>query len=151
MDFLCFSSGTKPAIPSAVARWYGSVRLEDPETGPGDSGRLIGEVSHAAGNLVHRMYYWTGVLEEQPEPTDSDEAVRELRDTLGGLHQLVKRTMDLLRPVKLHLINVAAAELFRSVAIRLGVDLGDAEIAPNQGLVRAELRVYPFQIARSFG
>ena len=134
-----------------MARWYEHVRLEDPEAGPADAGRLIGDVSHAAGNLVHRMYYWTAVLEEQPAEQSGEEAVRELRDTLSGLHRLVKKTMDLLRPIKLRLITVAGRDLVRSMALRLGAVPGEDELEKFASDLETEILVDPVQLDRALG
>ncbi len=134
-----------------MARWYEHVRLEEPEAGPRDSGRLIGDVSHAAGNLVHRMYYWTAILEEQPAESDGEEAVRELRETLGGLHRLVKKTMDLLRPVKLRLITVAGRDLVRSMALRLGAVPSEEEMTEHAAALENEIAVDPVQLDRALG
>ncbi|RMD84501.1 MAG: hypothetical protein D6815_04065, partial [Candidatus Dadabacteria bacterium] len=134
-----------------MARWYENIRLEDPAVGTSDSGRLIGEVSHAAGNLVHRMYYWTAILEDRREPADGEEAVRELRETLAGLHRLVKRTMDLLRPVKLRLIEVAGRDVLRSIALRLGAAPSEEETAACEQALDAMIAVDPVQLDRALG
>ena len=69
------------------------------------------------------MYYWTALLEEEPESAEAGEAVACLKSSLGELHQLVNRAFELMRPVEARPIQVGASDLAKSIALRLGVEL----------------------------
>jgi hypothetical protein len=104
----------------AVARWYEGMKYE----GGGDEGpaggELFAEVSHEVGNLVHKMYYWAAILEEEGVDPQSAEIAGHMRGSLGELHGLVSRTMDLLRPVKARPILISLQDLYLSCCTRFG-------------------------------
>jgi len=85
-------------------------------------GLLMGEVRHATGNLLHRMRYWTSLLEGEALGGPAAEAVTELRSSLDGLQQLIARTMELLRPSSVRPVAIPADDIARAVAIRFGID-----------------------------
>jgi len=135
-----------------MPRWYENLKTSKPGAMSVDDGRLIGDVNHAAGNLVHRMYYWTGVLEEEPAGIDAAEAVEQLKDSLGELHRLVNRTMDLVRPIEARPLVVAANDVVTSVGLRLGCrPLDDAGAAVVEELAHYEVSVDPNQLDRAIG
>ncbi|MBC8293928.1 MAG: hypothetical protein H8E45_12340 [Proteobacteria bacterium] len=92
--------------------------------------QLLSELSHSLGNIIHRMYYWTGVLEdavledatsEGAAPEDSapeDDAVLEIKSSLASLHEIIGRTMELVRPVESHPVTASAADLELSIGRR---------------------------------
>ena len=92
----------------------------------GGDGLLMGEVSHATGNLLHRMRYWTSMLEAETLRGPAAEAVTELRSSLDGLQQLIARTMELLRPSDVRAIAIPVDDVVGTLAIRFGVDAGQA-------------------------
>ncbi len=91
---------------------------------------LLSELSHSLGNIIHRMYYWTGVLEdavledatsEDAAPEDAapeDDAVLEIKSSLASLHEIIGRTMELVCPVAAHPVTASAADLELSIGRR---------------------------------
>jgi len=63
----------------------------------------------------------------------------------------VKKTMDLLRPVKLRLITVAGRDLVRSMALRLGAVPGEDELEEYASALEIEIPVDPVQLDRALG
>jgi hypothetical protein len=89
---------------------------------------LIREVRHAAGNLVQRMQYWTLLLEDEAKSEPGAEAVVSLRASLGTLHRLVIRTLDLVRPTETQAISVPASDVARALATRFHLDYETAAL-----------------------
>ncbi len=139
------------SVPT-MPRWYETLKTSKPGAMSQDDGRLIGDVNHAAGNLVHRMYYWTGILEEEPTSTDAAEAVEQLKDSLGELHRLVNRTMDLVRPIEARPLVVAVNDVVTSIGLRLGCrPLDAAGSAILDDLSHFEVSIDPNQLDRAIG
>jgi hypothetical protein len=107
-----------------------------------EEGRLAGEASHAAGNLIHRLYYLTDVLAHVPQAGEASEALAQLKDALGELHVLVARSLALLKPVKIKTMEVTAADVAMSVARRLGAEAD----AVNQSSCAADLHAMPVEV-----
>ncbi len=87
--------------------------------------QLLSEVSHSLGNIIHRMYYWTGVLEDtvledatSADTAPEDDAVLEIKSSLASLHEIIGRTLELLRPVASHPVTATAADLELSIGRR---------------------------------
>ncbi len=87
--------------------------------------QLLSEVSHSLGNIIHRMYYWTGVLEDavledatSEDAAPEDDAVLEIKSSLASLHEIIGRTMELVRPVAAHPVTASAADLELSIGRR---------------------------------
>jgi len=85
-------------------------------------GLLMGEVRHATGNLLHRLRYWTSLLEGEPLGGPAAQAVTEIRSSLDGLQQLIARTMELLRPSTVRCIAIPTDDIARAIAIRFGFE-----------------------------
>jgi hypothetical protein len=135
-----------------VPRWFENLRIENSVGPDSDGNRLLGEVNHAAGNIVHRMYYWTALLEEEPESSEAAEAVACLKSSLGELHQLVNRAFELMRPVEARPIQVGACDLANSIALRLGVELADpTNCLADPMLAGAEVQIDPVQLDKAIG
>lgn len=139
-----------------MARWYETIKHAGggPE-GPA-GGHLFGEVNHQAGNLVHKIYYWTNVLEEaaaDADAADGAQAAASLRSLLGELHGLLGRTLELMRPVKARPMLVPLADLVCSVRNRLGACAeADAQtIETLRVLGNHQALIDPLQIDRAFG
>ncbi len=90
-----------------------------------DSARLAGEASHAAGNLIHRLYYLTEVIEGGSGSDDIPEALSDLKEALGELHTLVARAMALLRPVKVETASFSCLDIALSIAQGFGGESGE--------------------------
>lgn len=87
--------------------------------------QLLFELSHSLGNIIHRMYYWTGVLEDagledatSEYAAPEDDAVLEIKSSLASLHEIIGRTMELVRPVASHPVTASAADLELSIGRR---------------------------------
>jgi hypothetical protein len=103
--------------------------------------QLLSELSHSLSNIIHRMYYWTGVLEDavledatSADTAPEDDAVLEIKSSLGSLHEIIGRTMELVRPVASHPVTASAADLelsigrrFDCVRLRSDADSGSAD------------------------
>jgi hypothetical protein len=134
-----------------VARWYDALKLEASSAADPDH-HLMREVNHATGNLVHRMFYWAELLGDRPPEDETREAVEHLKGSLGELHRLITRTLDLVRAVEARPIQVGVPDLVRSVALRLGTEpqWTDAP-AVREALERCELGVDPLLVERAVG
>jgi hypothetical protein len=135
-----------------VADWYEHLQSPRGVTARADDGRLMGEVSHAAGNIIHRLYYWAGVLEEHAGGNGpSREAIREFKESLGELHRLVKRALDLQRPVKLRPIPIASGDVVRSIALRFRKSELDFPSTRSTELDAWDTIIDPVQLDRAIG
>ena len=115
-----------------------------------EEGRLAGEASHAAGNLIHRLYYLTDVLSHDPQAGEANGALEQLKDALGELHVLVTRSLALLKPVKIKTIEVTAADVATSVARRLGAEADAVEQSScGADLQAMRVEVDPTQLDRA--
>ncbi|MFQ5479328.1 MAG: hypothetical protein ACE5E4_12010 [Candidatus Binatia bacterium] len=116
---------------------------------PGEPGqdRVLSEVSHALGNIIHRMYYWAELLQEPRERQEAD-AMGELKNSLSSLHQLVSRTMELVRTLEPRRMTVKADELLLSLSRRLNCEIKTAEDEANDGWHSSELELDPQHLAR---
>jgi hypothetical protein len=134
-----------------VARWYDALKLEGDRLAAADH-HLMREVNHATGNLVHRMFYWAELLGDRPPEDETREAVEHLKGSLGELHRLITRTLDLVRTVEARPIQVGVPDLVRSVALRLGTEPEWAD-PPTvcEALARCELAVDPLLVDRATG
>jgi hypothetical protein len=132
-----------------VARSNERRLAESAAASEAEDGSLIREARHAAGNLVHRMYYWTGLLEDAALDASASEALAELRTSLAGLHRLVGRTMDLVRPVHVATIDASVADVVTSVLQRFG--RGDALIELPEDVRTSKIRVDPILVDRAIG
>ena len=133
-----------------VARWYEGMKCEGVDAEGPAGGKLLGEVNHEVGNLVHKMYYWAAILEEDKADPESVEVVGHLRDSLGELHGLISRTLDLLRPIKARPILIPIEDLYQSLGSRFGccTKLADNEAAQLSG---RQALVDPLQVDRAVG
>jgi len=134
-----------------VARWYETLKVQAEGSGSPDH-HLMREVNHATGNLVHRMFYWAELLGDRPPEDETREAVEHLKESLGELHRLITRTLDLVRNVEARPIQIGVADLVRSVALRLGTEPEWADPpAAREALERSELGVDPLLVERATG
>jgi len=134
----------------AVARWYEGMKYEG-GTDEGPVGpEVFADVSHEAGNLAHKAYYWMALLEEDAGNPESSEAAGHVRDCLGELHGLVSRTMELLRPVKARPFLCPLDDLYGSLCVRFGTDSdGASDLLARVGA--REVLVDPLQVDRAVG
>lgn len=117
-----------------------------------EEGRLVGEASHAAGNLIHRLYYLTDVLEGGPHDDEASAALQQVKDALGELHVVVARSLALLKPVNVKTIQADAATVATSIARRLGAATDPLEECEERARLRAmPLEVDPGQLDRAIG
>jgi hypothetical protein len=134
----------------AVARWYEGMRYENGSGEAPAGGELFADVSHEVGNLVHKMYYWAAILEEDGADPQSAEVAGHMRESLGELHGLVSRTMDLLRPVKARPILISLEDLCLSLCARFGLSTDSCTEALAQ-LGGRQTLVDPLQVDRAVG
>lgn len=113
-------------------------------------GQLFSDVSHEAGNLVHKAYYWMALLEEGGDDPESREAAVHVRDCLGQLHGLISRSMELVRPVKARPFLCPIEDLYGSLCSRFGTDGSVSAQALAQAGTREAL-VDPLQVDRAVG
>jgi len=134
-----------------VARWYDALKAEAANAATPDH-HLMREVNHATGNLVHRMFYWAELLGDRPPEEETREAVEQLKGSLGELHRLVTRTLDLVRTVEARPIQVGVPDLVRSVALRFGTEAEWTDPpAVREALERCEVAVDPLLVERATG
>jgi hypothetical protein len=133
-----------------VSRWYESLKIAAPR--PAGEAQLMREVNHATGNLVHRMFYWAELLEEAAPRKDAREAVENLKTSLGELHRLVTRSLDLVRDVELRPLEIPVLEVVRSIALRFGTEpeWSDADEVETE-LVARTTAVDPLVLDRGLG
>ena len=134
-----------------MARWYDALKLDDGSTLAPDH-HLMREVNHATGNLVHRMFYWAELLGDRPPEDETREAVEHLKGSLGELHRLITRTLDLVRTVEARPIQVGVPDLVRSVALHLGTEPEWSDPpGVREALACCELPVDPLLVDRATG
>ncbi len=126
--------------------------VESTEIGAGPAtSEMFAEVDHDFGNIVHRMYYWSEVLEDKTgADPDGSEAVTELRDALGELHRLLGRVMEFFKPVEMHMFSLSVEDLVARVSRRLGcTDVEGADSPAVRALSAHEIEVDPMQLDRA--
>jgi hypothetical protein len=134
---------------SGVPRWYESLRSDPADAAASAQAELIGEVSHAAGNLIHRMYYLTGVIERDPRQGNPADALAQIRESLESLHQLLNRAFALVRPVEVRPLPIAATDLLKSLVSRFGESSSDAPPALIAQLSGYDVGVDPAHLDRA--
>jgi hypothetical protein len=139
-----------------VARWYETMKHAGGGAEGPVGGQIFGDVNHQAGNLVHKIYYWTTVLEEaagEADTADGAHAAASLRALLGELHGLLGRTLELLRPVNARPMLVPLGDLVTSVRNRLGAgtDADEQTTAALAAFATHQVLIDPLQIDRAFG
>jgi hypothetical protein len=132
-----------------VPRWYESLRSDPADAAASAQAELIGEVSHAAGNLIHRMYYLTGVIEREPQAGSPADALAQIRESLESLHQLLNRAFALVRPFEVRPLPVAATDLLKSLALRFGENSREAPAALIAQLSGYDVGVDPAHLDRA--
>jgi hypothetical protein len=130
-----------------------SIQQDPGVAPPADSGtqEMFAEIDHDFGNIVHRMYYWSEVLEDKAAADpDGTEAVSELKEALTELHILLGRVMEFFKPVEMHLFSLPVEDLVARVSCRVGcanaVGLDSLSV---RSLLSREVEVDPMQLDRA--
>jgi hypothetical protein len=133
-----------------VGRWYDGLEIEG--GAPAPDRELMREVNHATGNLVHRLFYWADLLGEGVPARDAQEAVEHLKSSLGELHRLVTRSLDLVRDVEIRPVGITVTDLVDGVALRFGTKPDWSE-SPGleEDLAGREVTVDPLLVDRGVG
>jgi len=134
----------------SVADRYECFAIDKEATADRRTQRLVADAKHAAGNLIHRLHYLVGMLEDDPSREESAEAIAEMKGSLAQLHQIVNETLALMRPVALRPIRIRLGDLVVSIAQRFSCQAWEpASEGGSEGLGQLQLDCDPSQLDRA--
>jgi hypothetical protein len=86
--------------------------------------RVLAEIAHELGNFFHKLYYWAEFLQEKRADHSSEAtAAQMLTQTVGGLEEFLKGTLDYFRPLKLSPVQMPLAEIVAGMVVQLRAQL----------------------------
>ena len=92
--------------------------------------RVVADVRHEAGNYFHKLYYWADFLNESRGGRAADvTATQMLEDTIRGLEDLLRVTLEYVRPITVNSVHLGAHEMTDGVVRHLVSTLGERVVA----------------------
>jgi len=86
--------------------------------------RVLAEIAHELGNFFHKLYYWAEFLQEKRADHSSEAtAAQMLTQTVGGLEEFLKGTLDYFRPLKLSPVQMPLADIVAGMIVQLRAQL----------------------------
>jgi hypothetical protein len=86
--------------------------------------RVLAEIAHELGNFFHKLYYWAEFLQEKRADHSSEAtAAQMLTQTVGGLEEFLKGTLDYFRPLKLSPVQMPLADIVAGMVVQLRAQL----------------------------
>ena len=86
--------------------------------------RVLAEIAHELGNFFHKLYYWAEFLQEKRADHGSEAtAAQMLTQTVGGLEEFLKGTLDYFRPLKLSPVQMPLADIVAGMIVQLRAQL----------------------------
>jgi hypothetical protein len=86
--------------------------------------RVLAEIAHELGNFFHKLYYWAEFLQEKRADHSSEAtAAQMLTQTVGGLEEFLKGTLDFFRPLKLSPVQMPLADVVSGMIVQLRAQL----------------------------
>jgi len=141
--------GLRPGVNTADTR--ASAGDGGAPDGPGHApvigDRVVADVRHEIGNYFHKLYYWADFLTESRSGRAGDvTATQMLEDTVRGLEDLLRATLEYVRPIAATPIRMTAREVVDGVLRQLagafdgrlghvgdGVPLGERVVLVDPG------------------
>lgn len=82
--------------------------------------RVVADVRHEIGNYFHKLYYWADFLSESRVGRPGDvTATQMLEDTIRSLEELVRTTLEYVRPIGVSPIRMTAREVVDGIVRQL--------------------------------
>jgi hypothetical protein len=121
--------GVAPSGPQAAVEESGVDGIASAAVA-GPVERVVADVRHEIGNYFHKLYYWADFLTESRAGRASDvTATQMLEDTIRGLEELLRATLEYVRPVAVVPTRMPAREVADAVVRQLAAGLDGREIA----------------------
>ncbi len=94
--------------------------VESPPIAPTIGDRVVADVRHEIGNYFHKLYYWADFLTESRAGRGGDvTATQMLEGTIRGLEDLLRATLEYVRPISLTAIRMTAREVADGIVRQL--------------------------------
>ena len=98
--------------------------------------RVVADVRHEIGNYFHKLYYWADFLTESRSGRAGDvTATQMLEETIRGLEDLVRATLEYVRPMAAVPIRMALREVADGIVRQLTMGLAGREVAVSTEVV----------------
>jgi hypothetical protein len=124
--------GLLPTASGADARPADAAPAADapPLATPVIGDRVVADVRHELGNYFHKLYYWADFLGESRSGRTGDvTATQLLEDTIRDLEDLVRVTLEYVRPLASIPIRLGAREVADGIVRQLETGLGGRTVA----------------------
>jgi hypothetical protein len=126
--------GLLPSASGVEARTDGAPPSDAPLTPPVIGDRVVADVRHEIGNYFHKLYYWADFLGESRSGRTGDvTATQLLEDTIRGLEDLVRVTLEYVRPLASTPIRMGAREVADGILRQLEIGLGGRALTVEDG------------------
>ena len=133
--------GLLPSVGPADARPV-ATDVASPETvvaTPAVHDRVVADVRHEIGNYFHKLDYWADFLTESRSGLAGDvTATQMLEDTIRGLEELLRATLEYVRPMAATPIRMQAREVVDGIVRQLVTGLGARPTSVEDGLPLCE-------------
>jgi hypothetical protein len=107
-----------------------SAATDAPLTTPLIGDRVVADVRHEIGNYFHKLYYWADFLGESRSGRTGDvTATQLLEDTIRDLEDLVRVTLEYVRPLASTPIRMGAREVADGIVRQLESGLAGRTVA----------------------
>ncbi len=122
--------GTLPSVPTPDVRPPADPAPEPaPFVAPVIGERVVADVRHEMGNYFHKLYYWADFLIESRNGRPVDvTATQMLEDTIRGLEELLRATLEYVRPMAAAPIRMHAREVVDGIVRQLTAGLGGRRV-----------------------
>jgi hypothetical protein len=118
------TADARSAAPESVAE------TTAPLPGSALGERVVADVRHEIGNYFHKLYYWTDFLTESRAGRGSDvTATQMLEETIRGLEELMRATLEYVRPIAVVPIRMPANEVADGIVRQLTSALAGRPVA----------------------
>src|SRR5262245_47297561 len=122
--------GTGETRPASTETPPAQSAVENGEHQVGE--RVVAEVRHEIGNYFHKLYYWADFLSESRVGRPGDvTATQMLEDTIRSLEELVRTTLEYVRPIGVAPIRIAAREVVDAIVRQLATAGEWREVTTN--------------------
>jgi hypothetical protein len=112
--------GLLPSVTPAEARPADPAPEAGAPIAPVIGDRVVAEVRHEIGNYFHKLYYWADFLGESRNGRAGDvTATQLLEETIRGLEDLLRATLEYVRPMVAAPIRMHAREVADGVVRQL--------------------------------
>ncbi len=134
-DFAATRRVRKGLLPSVGPADVGPATTDvaAPETvvaSPAVHDRVVADVRHEIGNYFHKLYYWADFLTESRSGRAGDvTATQMLEETIRELEQLLRATLEYVRPLAASPVHMRAREVAEGIVRQLASGLDGRHVA----------------------